>query len=78
MQLHALEPPFKIFYWFACEKLQTNIIYFHKIWKIYSKRLEKFKHSNGLQNLIVKSFTCSFSLQFICLQNSRFTKIISH
>ena len=39
--LHALE---------SLEKLQTNM------WKIYSQRLKKFKHSNGPQNLITKSF----------------------
>ena len=55
MQLYALEPLFKIFYTFARKrfpgkKLQTNM------WKVWSKRLEKFKHSNGPQNLIVKSF----------------------
>ena len=55
MQLYALEPLFKIFYTFACKrfpgkKLQTNM------WKIWSKRLEKFKRSNGPQNLIAKSF----------------------
>ena len=42
------------------EKLQTNI------WKILSKHLEKFKHSTGPQNLLVKSFAV------------RFTEIISH
>ena len=25
MQLHELEPPFKIFYWFACEKFLGKI-----------------------------------------------------
>ena len=64
MQLHALEPLFKLFYtisfvgknFSSCrhkssrEKLQTNI------WKIQSKRLEKFKHSYSRQNLLVKSF----------------------
>ena len=38
------------------EKLQTNI------WKIESKLLEKFKHSNGPQNILVKSF--AVQLQF--------------
>ena len=53
-QLHTRQPLFRISYTFACknfpEKMQTNI------WKIQGKRLEKFKHSNGPQNLIVKSF----------------------
>ena len=71
--LHVLEPLFIIFYTFVCkklsscrllnisrEKLQTDI------WKIWSKRLEKFKHSYCPNNLVVKSFAeCSFSLQFI-------------
>ena len=46
------------------------------IWKILSKHLEKFKHSNGLQNLLVKIFYCvalKFTIPFFFffLQNSR-------
>ena len=46
--------------------------------EIFSKRLEKFKHRNSPKNLLVESFQllCSFSLQLIFFQNSRFIEII--
>ena len=74
--LKDLDHFFKIFYTFVCkkarEKLQT------RIWKILSKPLEKFKHRHAPQNFWDNPLLCSFSLQLICFENSRFMEIIRH
>ena len=55
MQLYALEPLLKIFYTFACKRFPGK--YCRQICgKSEKKCLVKFKHGNGPQNLIVKSF----------------------
>ena len=73
MALHALEDlePFLKFsihlsVKISWEKLQTNI------WKIWSKLLEKFKHSNSSQNLLLKPLLCTFSLKFIFFSEQSF------
>ena len=61
MQLHALEPPYKIFYTFVCKNFSSRRLQFpgkncNQIYgKSKAKRLEKFKYMYGPKNLLVKS-----------------------
>ena len=61
MQLHALDPPYKIFYTFVCKNFSSCRLQFpgKNCYQIYGKSkakcLEKFKHMYGPKNLLVKS-----------------------
>ena len=52
--LQDLEPFQKIFYTFFCKNFPGKIT--DKYMENLKQALEKFKHSNGPQNLLVKSF----------------------